>query len=292
MSLLPLSAKVKDQQFAELYDIQSRVDYSDIAPDPLTCHISLLPHIALQKGANIDNMLESEARQYLSTFTKKTIGTAGAVEDAINVCFDDAELIEWFDDENLKKGMFKVSVDLKDNVSLVYDERLFSLSRRLINESKNVRSKLDAFDLKINSEGSIFLKQSAVTTIKTSNNIFFDYLHKNTNISANTVYEVLLSNEILFELANGNFIFENMVVTTINLKKEFTAYKAIGTFNNKFATTTTVNIANNSDINLSADCSFKKTGGGVIDVRLDNQSNYKSEVDMNLKIIGGVVWEF
>lgn len=266
MSLLPFSAKVKDQQFAELYDIQSRVDYSDIAPDPLTCHISLLPHIALQKGANIENMKEAEARNYLKTFTKKTIGTAGAVEDAINVCFDNAELIEWFDDENLKKGMFNVSVYLKDDVSLVYDERLFSLSRRLINESKNVRSKLDAFDLKVGAAGELDFLKAVSTNVVLTNDFDFVTMDKNINLSANGISDVSLSSSLTFEAAAVDFSFSGANVLDVELENSVGDYISI--------------------------CEIKNINGGVVDVKLQNNPNYESEADMNLKIRGGVVWAF
>ena len=149
MSLLPQNSKTVDQEFAAIIDTRSRVDYSDIDTDPLTCDASLLPHIAFSKGANIDNMTESEARAYLKTFKRKALGTVGAVEDAINVCWDEANLVEWFEDDSLDKGKFRVDVTLKSDTSIVYDDRLFALSKRLIKESKNVRSHIDSFNIRM-----------------------------------------------------------------------------------------------------------------------------------------------
>ena len=149
MSLLPLNSKIIDQNFAEIIDTRSRVDFSDVSIDPLACDSSLLPHIAFSKGANIDNMLESETRAYLKTFKRKALGTVGAVEDAINVCWDEAHLVEWFEDDNLDKGKFIVDVTLKADTSKVYDNRLFALSNRLIKESKNVRSHIDSFKIRM-----------------------------------------------------------------------------------------------------------------------------------------------
>ena len=98
MNLLPNNSTLADQQFASLFDSKTTLSFKELYVDPLSCNSSLLEHIALLKGANIENMLESEARLYLSTFTKKSVGTVGAVEDAINVCFDDAKLVEWFEE--------------------------------------------------------------------------------------------------------------------------------------------------------------------------------------------------
>jgi P2-related tail formation protein len=150
MSLLPTNETLKNQRFADLLDRKSIVDYSDIEINPLTCNASLLPHIALIKGANINGMLENEARQYLNINDTKKTGTIGAVEDAVNVVFEDAKVIEWFEDKNnLIKGMFRVDVNIKSDKNVIYDERLFSLSTRLIQNSKNVRSKLKKISLKL-----------------------------------------------------------------------------------------------------------------------------------------------
>ena len=149
MSLLPLNSKVIDQNFAEIIDTRSRVDFSDVSIDTLICDSSLLPHIAFSKGANIDNMTESESRLYLKNFRRKSLGTVGAVEDAINVCWDNAHLVEWFNDGTLDKGMFRIDVTLKADTTKVYDNRLFALSNRLIKEAKNVRSKVDSFNIKL-----------------------------------------------------------------------------------------------------------------------------------------------
>jgi len=242
MSLLPQNSKTVDQKFAVIIDTRSRVDYSDIDTDPFACDASLLPHIAFSKGANIDNMTESEARAYLKTFKRKALGTVGAVEDAINVCFDDAKLIEWFEDSNLEVGMFNIDVDLKSDTSLVYDGRLFSLSTRLINSAKNVRSKLNNINIKINSLSK------------------FDYLFY-------TTADIKISNNLSFKQSTINFFLITQNITTID-------------------------IGNSSNILLKAEEKIKIDSGGVVDVKLKNNPNYQSEVGVDMKITGGVVWAF
>jgi len=190
MSLLPKNTSLKDQQFAELLDGRSQVNYSDLKIDPLTCNISLLPHLAIIKGANIDNMAESEARTYLKTFSKKANGTVGAVEDAVNVLFDNAQLVEWFEDkERFKKGQFGVSVDVR-NDDTKYDERLFSVSNRLIRTAKNVRSKFMGFDVKYPLvAGNISNSGGAVINIKLKNHLSFNG-SLNLNITGGVIWTV------------------------------------------------------------------------------------------------------
>jgi len=173
MSLLPNNETKISQNFAQFIDEKSKVDYSDIGIEPLSCDASLLPHLALIKGANINGMLESEARQYLNTFSKKAIGTIGAVKDAVDVHFKDAVVIEWYQDkENLAKGMFRIDVNTKTDKNVIYDERLFSLSNRLIQNSKNVRSKLDSFNMKLPLlTENLYVKSSSISTIQLANKI-------------------------------------------------------------------------------------------------------------------------
>ncbi len=151
--LLPNNHSRQDQEFALFLDDSSRVDYKDLKIDVMTCDISLLPHLALIKGANISGMTENEARIYILNFSKKNIGTRGAVEDVVNVTFEDAKVTEWFQDkENLKKGVFRI--DVKAQSKKAYGEDTFLLSTRLINSSKNVRSKFDSFKVSMPQVGT------------------------------------------------------------------------------------------------------------------------------------------
>ena len=58
MSLLPKNSSLRDQRFASFLDDRNRCNYSDLDTNPLTCDSSLLPHIALIKGVNIENMTD------------------------------------------------------------------------------------------------------------------------------------------------------------------------------------------------------------------------------------------
>ncbi len=148
MILSPSDSK-KNHDFANLLDAKSTVNYFDLQISPLTCESSYLPHLALIAGVNIDGMLETEARAYINTFDPSNTGTVGAVKDVVNVCFQDAKLIEWFEVDDLDRGMFRINVNIKADKNAIYDERLFSVSNRLLNNSKNVRSKLKSINLSL-----------------------------------------------------------------------------------------------------------------------------------------------
>jgi len=161
MSLLPNNSTLQAQRFASLLDNKSRVDYTDLTNDPLLCDASLLPHIALIKGANIDNMLEHEARAYLSTFKRKLLGTIGAVEDAVDVCFDEVKVVEWFEDDSLSVGEFNIEVSAIDGGNL-YDMRVFNLCKNLIKKTKNVRSQLKELRLSYLQKRALKIHSGAV----------------------------------------------------------------------------------------------------------------------------------
>jgi P2-related tail formation protein len=269
MNLLPNNSTLADQQFASLIDSKSTLSFKELYVNPLSCNSSLLEHIALLKGANIENMLESEARLYLSTFTKKSVGTVGAVEDAINVCFDDAKLVEWFDDkENLKRGMFNVDVNLKNDTSLIYDDRLFSLSTRLINNAKNVRSKLDAFTLKIQSAGHVGYTSALVQDINLKNDFeFTGRASVDLSLLSASISNIALTNELKTHISMCAFEISHGVSTAVKLEND--AYQ-----------------------NLQSEININTGFGGVMDVNLDNELIFKNEANVNLNIRGGVTWVF
>ena len=174
MNLLPNNSSYKEQKFAELFDKNSRVNYNDLKIDVRSCHKSILPHIALTLGANIDNMLESEARKYLETFSQKAIGTVGAVKDAVSSTLDNAKLVECHEDEALPLGYFGVTVQVLNDKSKKYDERLFSTSKRVIKENKNVRSKFDSFNLAMPLIGTkIYTAVAKTSNLKLNNDLTF-----------------------------------------------------------------------------------------------------------------------
>jgi len=191
MSLLPNNETLQAQRFAVLIDKLATTDYSNLTNDPMLCDISVLQHIAVHKCANIDNMLEHEARIYLKTFNKKTIGTIGAVEDAISVYFSNGQIIEWFEDkEKLRIGQFSVLINVQNDKSIKYDERLFLNTAGLIKKSKNIRSEFAGFNIKYpRSIGNINTGGGSAINIKLKNKLDFSS-HMKLNITGGVVWTV------------------------------------------------------------------------------------------------------
>ena len=205
--LLPSNNSFKDQNFAKFLDDAIRMDYTNLNIDPLTCDISLLPHLALEKGADIDLMTELEVREYIKLFERKPLGTLGAVEDVAKVHFKNPKIVEWFEDKTLKKGMFRLDVELESTKRYGID--LFTSSARIINKSKNVRSKLDSFNLKLETKTKdILMAHALVSNIALKNKLDFEQAKTKINLSMQAVSNIALKNKLNFEQAK----------TEINLK--------------------------------------------------------------------------
>jgi len=149
--LLPSNSSLREQKFAQFLDARVREDYSCLDTDPLKCEASILPHLAVWLGVDIDGLSESESRAYLKSAllsrTKK--GTVGVVEDALNSVFDNSKVVEWWEDGELDKGTFDVEVVLESDVNKVYDGKKFETAKGLMDKSKNVRSHLKQFKVKM-----------------------------------------------------------------------------------------------------------------------------------------------
>jgi len=263
MSLLPNNLSKKDQEFALFLDSNSRVDYSDLKIDVMTCDSSILSHIALIKGANIENMTELEAREYLKTFTKKHIGTVGAVKDAMNVCFDNAELVEWFNSENLQRGYFNINVYLKHKN--IYDERLFNVSKRLIDNAKNVRSKLSQFDVRI---------PISKVDIKTNYANVFDYNFDSEikDLKPCKNLGLLINNDSSLEIAKN--LINSKRKTTLNLI-------AISSQN--------IKIVKNS-FSKSINKLISLSVASFVNSEIEKKLYYKHNYSTQLNLIGGLTW--
>ena len=135
MSLLPKNQSLEKQKFASFLEQKIKDDYSDITLDPLLCHLSLLPHLALIYNVNIRGLSEKETRKIidLSVKNKNDIGTVQAVERAITFFLKEGTLVQSYEDtENLTAGQFSVRTE-NSNVRPFLEN---------IKHFKNSRSKL------------------------------------------------------------------------------------------------------------------------------------------------------
>ncbi|MBL0703218.1 MAG: hypothetical protein JJV95_04475 [Sulfurospirillum sp.] len=176
MSLLPNNSSLADQEFASLVEKIVTEDYQALKINPLSCDIRLLPHLAICKDVNIAGLTESEARTYInnSQDIKKYTGTVYAVEQSINVCFEDGKLKEWFDTD-LEEGYFDIDVTLRADPTKLYDAKKFKKAKELINKAKNVRSHLGIFSLKVpNSNGQIKQSGGVIINLNLTNSLTFN----------------------------------------------------------------------------------------------------------------------
>ena len=195
MQLLPSNSSLREQKFASFLDEMAKEDYDVLSICPLECKASLLPHLALWLRVDISDLEESEAREYIKkaiqTKTKK--GTVGAVEEVLKSIFSEAVLKEWFEDDSLKKGEFKAHLTIKPDPSLKYGEKKFEAIKRLINQTKNVRSHFAGFDVKM-----------PLSVGK------YNYIATNS-------YTINLSNELKNKELNKSLDFKTATTTTISL---------------------------------------------------------------------------
>lgn len=126
--LLPSNNSLLNQKFSDFVDRKTKEDYSSLSVDPLLCHLSVLPHLALDLGITIKGMPEDEARKYLDLIQKtlSIAGTVGAVDRAITFFLKDGRLVEWFEDENLKRGFFRIQVYVSQR-AINYEKEIFDL---------------------------------------------------------------------------------------------------------------------------------------------------------------------
>jgi P2-related tail formation protein len=190
MSLLPNNSSLIDQQIAEMFAAESQESYKSLKIDPLTCHASILEHLALEYGIDISILNEALARTFLSNSIKNrpVFGTVQAVESLLELFFENGKLVEWFDDEkNLEVGEFSFSFKTKDN--LTYNNQTFSKFLKLLKSHKNVRSHLKTININIPTAiASVFIStlNSPITLIP--NNTLKETMKTSLNIETATLF--------------------------------------------------------------------------------------------------------
>jgi len=156
-----------------------RLDFSleDLTTLPQLAPIQLLPTLAQMFDVNISGLQENEQRILIANALEihRYKGTLYAVKKAIEVSFDEAFIMEWFD-HNKKPYTFDVKVNIKADTSLVFGAFKFIKARELINSSKNARSHFDDFILDITqAKGNLEVAGGGISNIKLANDLVIDY---------------------------------------------------------------------------------------------------------------------
>ncbi|GEM_PF-5327142 len=139
MTLLPAymteAWKCYEQMHRE--DLQV-IDPALVSVDPMTCHPSVLPHLALEAGVSIDGFSEEIQRGLIAGTVKSAWcrGTKKAVEGALDAIVD-VDIVEWFEYGG-EPYTFKIDLSTMKDVEITAEmaERVKTIAE----SSKNTRS--------------------------------------------------------------------------------------------------------------------------------------------------------
>jgi len=145
-TLLPLNATPIEIALDSLSAQKLDMDLTPIDINPLTCDEKLLPYLAAEWRVDIAGLSIAEQRLLINNAVEihRYKGTVYAVETALNVVFDNAEVIE-----HQRPFEFDAQVTCKADPQAVYDHNKFTLARKLANQSKNGRSRFVNFDIQL-----------------------------------------------------------------------------------------------------------------------------------------------
>ena len=196
-SILPPNAT--DSQKALESATLKRLDFSleDLTTLPQYAPVQLLPYLAQMFDVNISGLQEAEQRILIANALEihRYKGTLYAVKKAIEVSFDEAFIMEWFDHDK-KPYTFDVKVNIKADTSLVFNASKFVKARELINSSKNARSHFDNFIIELPSAvGDIQKAETANFDVTLESKLIMRDIDNNTDISAGTNFNIDLSSQ-------------------------------------------------------------------------------------------------
>lgn len=226
VNLLPSNTsdemRAVDEVASQRIDLLSKSDFNLL---PQSCKKELLPHLAYMYDLDISGLQEQGIRDYISSAfeVKKYQGTIYAVRLSLKSIFNEAEIIEWFEDKNdvLEPFHFKANLVMKSNTSTSYDPMKFEKAKQLINASKNARSVFDGFNVKLPDVIVASNLQSAgVSNIQLKNELKFKDGLCEIKSQVGSVANIQLKNKLKFK--NGLCNIKNQIggVLNIELKNE------------------------------------------------------------------------
>ncbi|WP_419782340.1 phage tail protein I [Malaciobacter marinus] len=185
MNLIPLNES-NTQRVVEDIGTRTleRIDVSKLTVSPLTCDVSVLPHLALAFDVSIEGLQEQEARDYLQNAReiKKYIGSTYAVKKAAASIFgDDIEVLPWnkFGGEPCT---YKFEIDV--NEKPVNDENI-EKTIKLVDIAKRTAAHLSGITVNMKNNG--VYKTSCFTT---SSEVGFVYPKPLEDINSSLKYNV------------------------------------------------------------------------------------------------------
>ncbi len=148
-SLLPLNSTLAEHAVDLVAEHKLAMDFSAVDTHPLSCDARLLPYLAQAWRVDIQGLEEDEARQLIFNAPEihKYKGTVYAVKKALGSIFERSNITEFGSGERVFE--FDARVTAKANPDLVLDESKFEVARKLINSTKNGRSRFVNFELEM-----------------------------------------------------------------------------------------------------------------------------------------------
>lgn len=149
-SLLPPNSTELEHAIDSMAAKQLGIDLAKVDTNAMTCDAVLLPWLAAAMRVDIDGLGIPEQRQLISNAFEihKYKGSVYAVQKALDVVFDDAQLKEF---ENAFE--FSADVKVKPNPNSVYTPDKFARAVELVNQAKNLRSRFKGFNVSLPDAG-------------------------------------------------------------------------------------------------------------------------------------------
>ena len=166
-TLLPQNATEQEQALDQLAATKLAIDLAPIDTNARTCDAKLLPWLALAWRLNITGLSVNEQRQLIANAAEshKYKGTVHAAQQALNAVFSDAHIQQFQDPA--KPYEFSAQVKITADTTRVYDTTKFDTARRLVNEAKNVGTRLVSFDIAMPDGQLLIAMHSAATMTPT-----------------------------------------------------------------------------------------------------------------------------
>ncbi len=153
MSIIPLNENQKQRDVEIIGDSTlSKFDVKKVSVNPLTCHVSLLEHLALSLDVSIVGLDEDEARTYLQNAReiKKHIGSSYAVRKASESIYGNDIKVEPWNKYGGVPGTYKIIVEANEKP---VTETNLNKTIRLIDKAKRVSTHLRGITINMKSSG-------------------------------------------------------------------------------------------------------------------------------------------
>jgi phage tail P2-like protein len=178
-----------DQAMHERLEKLKQADFNML---PMSCDVSLLPHLAYMFSLELGGLDIEEQRKYISGAMDKYRhdGSLKAVKNVLEVVFGKAVIKRWFEYDG-EPHHFRANLTLKADPSKVYDKAKFDTAKALLNSARNEQSVFDGFDIKVpDALGEYKLNGGGVMDVKLKNELNLKAVEANINITGGVMWTI------------------------------------------------------------------------------------------------------